>query len=157
MIAASYAALGYWKTTAKDPQKFDRVKFLSTFILGLIFGGIGAYLGWAPAVVEEWLAGLMVLGGLVIFVEWIAKGILRRIRPTMDLANDGGTRKKIPLGVIKIAALAIAIPSIVIAYLFFLHYVGGNGLIFGTVLAGVITATIEIFRTRIVLNHKEAQ
>ncbi len=144
IAASTYASVGYFKTTGGDPQKFDKVKFLSTLILGLILGGIGGYLGWSPQVVEEWLAGMMLLGGVLILVEWLAKGIIRRLPSGSPLSEDTGGQ----VDLVSLVALLTAIPSAIVAYALFLTFVGGNGLILGSVMGaiGIITTKILIDR-----------
>ena len=142
ITAAAYAAAGFFKSRGSDPgQTFDKQKFLATLILGLILGGIGGGLGWNPATVEAWLSGLGLLAGVMLFVEWLAKGILRRVQGNRLSTDTGGQ-----MGVVSIVALLTAIPSIIVAYALFLTFVGGNGLILGSVLGavGVITTKVLI-------------
>lgn len=83
LAAAAYAGLGFFKSRGSDPdQPFDKAKFLSTLLLGLLLGGIGGGLGWEPMTVEAWLQGLGLLTGLLVGIEWLAKGILRRLGGT---------------------------------------------------------------------------
>lgn len=80
LAAAAYAGLGFFKSRGSDPdQTFDTTKFLSTLLLGLLLGGIGGGLGWEPMTVETWLQGLGLLAGVLVAIEWLAKGILRRL------------------------------------------------------------------------------
>ncbi len=148
LAAASYAGLGYFKTTAGDPQKFVHLKFLSTVLLGLTLGGIGGAIGWAPATVEQWFAGMGLLAGLLIGIEWLAKGILRRMRPNGGISSDTGGQ----MGVVSIVALLTAIPSTIVAYALFLVFVGGNGFILGTGLAAV-----AIIVTKILIDAKNGK
>ncbi len=79
LAAAVYAGLGYFKSRGSNPDEvFDKAKFLTTLLLGLLLGGIGGGLGWDPTTVEAWLQGMGLLGGLIIGLEWLAKGIIRR-------------------------------------------------------------------------------
>lgn len=83
LAAAAYAGLGFFKSRGSEPdQEFDKAKFVSTLLLGLLLGGIGGGLGWDPSSVEAWLQGLGLLTGLLVAIEWLAKGILRRLGGT---------------------------------------------------------------------------
>lgn len=81
LTAVAYAGAGFFKARGSDAtEPFDKQKFLSTLLLGLLLGGVGGGLGWEPASVEAWLSGLGLLGGILIGIDWLAKGILRRLR-----------------------------------------------------------------------------
>ncbi len=146
IAAAAYAGAGFFKARGSNPEEsFDKQKFLSTLLLGLLLGGIGGGLGWSPQTAEAWLAGLGLLGGVLVGIDWLAKGILRRIEGK-SLSEDTGGQ----LDVISLVALLTAIPSVLGAYFLFLLFVGGNGLILGSVLGaiGILTTKILIDRKK---------
>lgn len=80
VVGGGYALAGYFKTTGGAPEKFIPVKALELVLLAAVLGGIGGGLGWTPMTVEAYLGGLGLLAGLTIGIQWLAQGIIRRLR-----------------------------------------------------------------------------
>ena len=72
VAGAGYGYVGYLAAAkdSKNPEDFDLSKFGSGVILGGLFGGAGAFLGWTPDMVSS--AGFGVVSTQIVNKVWKA-------------------------------------------------------------------------------------
>lgn len=73
-IGTVMAIAGYAK--AENLDTFEYVKFFLTVVTGAITGALTYAFGWTPLEAQTWLAQ----SGIVIWIEYILKIIVRRLR-----------------------------------------------------------------------------
>lgn len=74
LMAAVAALAGYFKSVGEKPEP---VKTLATLLFGLLFGLYAFYMGLTPSD-PNYLAFLGTFGFLIVIIEDVIKGIIRR-------------------------------------------------------------------------------
>ncbi len=64
IAAAAAAGLGYVRAHFKDGESFNLEKFTQLALLGAVWGGAAAGMGWTPLAVEEFVVGLVGLSAI---------------------------------------------------------------------------------------------
>ncbi len=62
--AAVAAGVGYIRAHFKDGESFNLEKFTQLALLGAVWGGAAAGMGWTPLAVEEFAVGLIGLSAI---------------------------------------------------------------------------------------------
>ncbi len=78
--AGGAAIAGYARAHFKDGEKWDWVKFTNLALIGFIFGGAAAGLGWEPVAVKEWLAGMGLMSAVSLLVLKVSQSIVSVFR-----------------------------------------------------------------------------
>lgn len=78
--AGGAAALGYLRAHYKDGEAFNFDKFTQLSLLGLVFGGVAAGLGWQPMDVESYLIGLGLLSAVSLWTMKAAQALVSFVR-----------------------------------------------------------------------------
>ncbi len=153
LIALALGALGgaiHYLTPPVETSKILRRVGAGAFV-GALFG--------TPILlsIELTIGVLLIAAPPIIGMGYWAIDIVQQFLARMKenpTASDGGSplrgNREGQFDLISLVALLTAIPSVIAAYLLFLLFVGGNGLILGSVLGaiGIITTKILIDRKK---------